>query len=129
MIPLPNTQTVELLTTNSSLEGLRILHLSDLHIHKNTSVSHIEKLVEICHTMPYDFVVITGDIIDCKATYIHKQLLALNQLKNVFYVSGNHDLFYGIDSLRASLSNFTFLDNTSVCIFFKQHLIFSCGNK
>lgn len=127
MMPLPNPQTVELFTANSSLEGLKILHLSDLHIHQKMPLDCIDQLVEMCQSLEHDFIVITGDIIDCKPQYIMPHLRKLNTLKKVFYVSGNHDLFYGIKPLKALLSNFTFLDNTHTFIEFNQQTITLVG--
>lgn len=109
---LPNPQIVEINVKNDALHGLKILHLSDLHIHQKTSEHTILKLIELCHNLEYDVAIITGDIIDCKPKFIEKQLNALNTLKKAYYISGNHDLFYGINPLMNLLSNFTFLDNT-----------------
>jgi predicted MPP superfamily phosphohydrolase len=109
---LPNPQIVEINVKNDALHGLKILHLSDLHIHQKTSEHTVLKLIELCHNLEYDVAIITGDIIDCKPKFIEKQLKALNTLKKAYYISGNHDLFYGINPLMNLLSNFTFLDNT-----------------
>lgn len=124
---LPNPQSVELKVINPTLNGLKILHLSDLHIHQKMPLSFIAKLVEICQSLEYDFMVITGDIIDCKPQYITQQLAKLNELKKVFYISGNHDLFYGIKPLNALLYNFTFLDNTHTFIEFNHQKITLVG--
>jgi predicted MPP superfamily phosphohydrolase len=126
-MPLPNPQRVELKVTHPALKGLKILHLSDLHIHQKMSLNFIDQLVEICQNLEHDFIVITGDIIDCKPQYITPHLRKLNTLNKVFYVSGNHDLFYGIKPLNTFLSNFTFLDNTHTFIEFNQQTITLVG--
>ncbi len=113
---LPRLEIKNLKVESENLHGLQILHLSDLHINKNTQVNEIEQLVIFCNSVKYDFLALTGDIIDCKADKIIPQLEALNLLKNVFYISGNHDLFYGIHKLKELLSNFTFLDNKTTFI-------------
>ena len=124
---LPNPQCVELKVTNPALDGLKILHLSDLHIHQKTPLALLSQLVEMCHSLTYDFIVITGDIIDCKAKDITLQLAKLNELNNVFYISGNHDLWYGIKPLNKLLSNFTFLDNTHTILEFNHQKITLVG--
>jgi predicted MPP superfamily phosphohydrolase len=124
---LPNPQMVKLFVRNKALQGLKILHLSDLHISQKTSQHFIENLVNICHALPYDIAVLTGDIIDCKTENIMPQLLALNQLQRTFYISGNHDLFYGIEKLNAILCNFTFLDNQHTFIEHHQQKIALVG--
>ena len=91
-------QTVEIDIENKKLDDLKILHLSDLHINKKTSNENIINLVEFCNALDFDFCVITGDIIDTKVKFIKEKLTILNKLKNnIFYISGNHDLFYGLE--------------------------------
>lgn len=124
---LPNPKEVEVLTANPDISGLRILHLSDLHINKHTPNSFIEELVTLCNGLEYDIAVISGDIIDVKVSKIKDKLLILNGLRKVFYVSGNHDLVYGLDEMRVILSNFTFMDNSSMEFTYNKTAIMLCG--
>lgn len=124
---LPSPQILKLCVSNKALQGLKILHLSDLHLHEKTPLKTVEQLVQQCHCLCYDIAVITGDIIDCKAQKIAPLLLVLNQLKNAFYISGNHDLFYGIKPLNMLLSHLTFLDNTHTLIEFNGQQIALVG--
>ncbi|RXK12772.1 serine/threonine protein phosphatase [Halarcobacter mediterraneus] len=110
-----------------NLQGLQILHLSDLHINKKTKIEDIKKLVSFCNDIEYDFLALTGDIIDCKADKIIPQLEALNLLKKVFYISGNHDIFYGLKRLKTLLTNFTFLDNKTIFIKYQNKEIALAG--
>ncbi|MGE3592040.1 MAG: metallophosphoesterase, partial [Arcobacter sp.] len=107
-------QVVNIEIEDKKLENLKILHLSDLHINKKTSEKKILELVDFCNNLEFDFCVITGDIIDTKVKFIKKQLEILNFLKKeVFYISGNHDLFYGLEDLKKELTNFIFMDNNT----------------
>lgn len=124
---LPELEIKNLRVESENLYGLQILHLSDLHINKKTKVEEIEKLVNFCNDLEYDFLALTGDIIDCKPNKIIPQLEALNLLKKVFYISGNHDLFYGIKNLNILLSNFTFLDNKTAFIRYQNKDIALAG--
>lgn len=124
---LPELEIKNLKVKSESLQGLQILHLSDLHINKKTKVMNIEKLVAFCNSLEYDFLALTGDIIDCKVDKIIPQLKALNLLKKVFYISGNHDLFYGIKGLKELLTNFTFLDNKTTFIKYQNRDIALAG--
>jgi uncharacterized protein len=125
---LSNLQTVEILVTNKKLDDLKILHLSDLHINKKTTISQIEELVLLCNKQTFDFIVITGDIIDTKVKFIKEKLQILNTLKGkVFYISGNHDLFYGLDDLKKELFNFIFMDNNCTVIIYKNEIIHLAG--
>ncbi len=125
---LTNLQTVEILVTNKKLDDLKILHLSDLHINKKTTISQIEELVVLCNTQTFDFIVITGDIIDTKVKFIKEKLQILNTLKGkVYYISGNHDLFYGLNDLKEELTNFIFMDNNCTVIIYKNEIIHLAG--
>jgi predicted MPP superfamily phosphohydrolase len=123
---LPNLSKLKVNVNHEQLQGLKILHLSDLHINKKTSMESIKNLVSILKNLKYDFLVITGDIIDCKAVFIKDKLNALNSLgkdKKVFYISGNHDLFYGLEDLKYYLDKFVLLDNTNYLIEYKSQKI------
>lgn len=125
---LSNLQTIEIFVTNKKLDDLKILHLSDLHINKKTTISQIEELVLLCNHQTFDFAVITGDIIDTKVKFIKEKLQILNTLKGkVYYISGNHDLFYGLDDLKKELTNFIFMDNNCNVIIYKNEIIHLAG--
>jgi uncharacterized protein len=125
---LPKPKSIEVFVENEKLHNLQILHLSDLHINKKSSITQIEELINICNSLEFDFVVITGDIIDTKVKFIKEQLKVLNKLKNkVYYISGNHDLFYGLDDLKKELTNFIFMDNSCKEFIYKNETIYLAG--
>lgn len=91
---------------------LRILHLSDLHFtQKNDEQDKkFKKLIETLVTQhkerPFDYIFVTGDIIDKgKTEYFSVALEYFNKLfnelvfcrKNIFFVPGNHDVDFRID--------------------------------
>ncbi|KLE09042.1 Ser/Thr protein phosphatase [Aliarcobacter butzleri L354] len=121
-------QIINIEVENKKLDDLKILHLSDLHINKKTSIEKILELVNFCNSLEFDFCIITGDIIDTKVKLIKKQLEILNLLKKeVFYISGNHDLFYGLEDLKKELTNFIFMDNETLKINYKNEIIHLAG--
>eukprot|EP01028_Stygiella_incarcerata_P005745 TRINITY_DN23892_c0_g1_i3.p1 TRINITY_DN23892_c0_g1~~TRINITY_DN23892_c0_g1_i3.p1 ORF type:complete len:244 (-),score=-73.56 TRINITY_DN23892_c0_g1_i3:368-1099(-) len=125
---LPSLNEVKVFVKAHDLEGLKILHLSDIHINKKTSLKDIQDLVTLCNLCEADFIVITGDIIDCKIKYILDKLKVLNSIeKKVFYISGNHDLFYGFDELKPLLKNFILLDNETCFLEYKDTKIALAG--
>ena len=125
---LCNTQSIDIFVKDEKLNDLKILHLSDLHINKKTTLQKVQELVNLCETLTFDFVVITGDIIDTKVKFIKQQLQILNTLKaKVYYISGNHDLFYGLDDLKNELFNFVFMDNNCSFINYKNNIIHLAG--
>ena len=48
----------------SSFDGIKITHFSDLHYNEDSSISKIEKLVEMVNKTNPDIVIFTGDLID-----------------------------------------------------------------
>ncbi|WP_157277972.1 metallophosphoesterase [Aliarcobacter butzleri] len=121
-------QIINIEVEDKKLDDLKILHLSDLHINKKTSIEKILELVNFCNSLEFDFCIITGDIIDTKVKFIKKQLEILNLLKKeVFYISGNHDLFYGLEDLKKELTNFIFMDNKTFKINYKNEIIHLAG--
>ena len=121
-------QIINIEVEDKKLDDLKILHLSDLHINKKTSIEKILELVNFCNSLEFDFCIITGDIIDTKVKFIKKQLEILNLLKKeVFYISGNHDLFYGLEDLKKELTNFIFMDNETLKINYKNEIIHLAG--
>ena len=125
---LSDVQTIEILVTDEKLNDLKILHLSDLHINKKTTLAQLKELVNLCNSLTFDFTVITGDIIDSKVKFIKEKLHILNTLKkNVYYISGNHDLVYGLDDLIHELTNFIFMDNHCEIFIHKNEIIHLAG--
>lgn len=121
-------QIINIEIEDKKLDDLKILHLSDLHINKKTSIEKILELVNFCNSLEFDFCIITGDIIDTKVKFIKNQLEILNLLKKeVFYISGNHDLFYGLEDLKKELTNFIFMDNETLKINYKNEIIHLAG--
>ena len=96
------------------LKGLRIVQLCDLHISKKTDPSYLHQLIIKINECKPDLVVFTGDIIKHFAFRLRVQLSALKGLDApAFYVSGNHDYFFGLKALKRELSlcHITCLDN------------------
>lgn len=99
---------------DKSLAGLKILHISDLHIDEKTSKNEIIYLIDTLNNLNCDILVLTGDLIDCKTKKIEEKLLLLKDIKHkVYFVSGNHDLVYGYETLKTILNQckITILDN------------------
>lgn len=100
---------------DGSLSGLRILQLSDLHLKKSVSVEYMKALVGEINKAAPDIVLISGDILQCKALHVKEHIEAFGSLKaDTFYVSGNHDMVYGIKELAElmQMSGVASLDDT-----------------
>jgi len=80
-----------------ALEGLRILHITDLHISRSLPSSFIHKLISVAKRNPADLVVYTGDILDdIPALYTEDTdlLKTIPSKYGNFFVPGNHEYYW-----------------------------------
>ncbi|MFQ5875231.1 MAG: metallophosphoesterase [Dehalococcoidia bacterium] len=91
--PRLTRRDVELSTLPPSLEGMTILHLSDLHVSGNNGV--LSRFLSRLSDVEADLVVITGDLVDSEAGIepCTEMLGALRGRYGVYSVMGNHDHF------------------------------------
>ena len=89
-----NRKEIALARLPCELDGLGIVHLSDLHFTGALSREFFEFAVEQANALEPDFVAITGDIIDKKQClpWVDEVLRGLQSRYGVFCVLGNHDL-------------------------------------
>ena len=78
----------------ASLDGLRITHLTDLHMTGQLTRSFYEELVRAANEWESDLVVLTGDIVEKTPCleWIKPTLGNLQAKSGVYYVLGNHEL-------------------------------------
>ncbi|MGN0909781.1 MAG: metallophosphoesterase [Succinivibrio sp.] len=82
-----------------SLDGYRIVQMSDLHagpLHKRQWVSDV---VALANSQSPDLVAITGDFIDGSVAKSGDSMIPLSDLKardGVYGVTGNHEYYYGM---------------------------------
>jgi len=83
-----------------ALDGLRILHLSDLHLGYYYQLNDLEDLLGRMENKNIDLVLVTGDLSD-DLNRLPDALKLIEQLKtkNPKFISiGNHEYFRGVDS-------------------------------
>ena len=79
-----------------ALDGLRILHLSDLHLHHAYHPAYYE-LAERVQTDPPDLIFLTGDFVENKIDFrpawpiVERVVSGLRARLGMFAVTGNHD--------------------------------------
>lgn len=99
--------------------GLRIAHLSDIHLPNNAST--IDKLLKKVEKIEPDIIMLTGDIVDKKYNYdsgkLEKLAEGLSHIAPVYCVLGNHEIMGGEQTRFISImtnNNVTVLDNEFV---------------
>lgn len=85
-----------------ALEGLKILHLSDIHLGMFIKVKDIEEALVRAQAMAPDLILITGDVTD-DVRLLAPALELINQFRprlGAFAAIGNHEYFRGFDEIR-----------------------------
>ena len=98
MVPLPDLPP--------ALDGLRVVHLSDLHWGPYTGQREIRAAVETANALAPNLILLTGDYVHRSAGYAEpcaRELAALNAPLGVFCIPGNHDYWTDIDVVTAQL--------------------------
>lgn len=125
--------TVRLSGLPPALEGLRILHLSDLHCGPWVADGHLRRGVARARELRPDLAVITGDFLSVSALYAPRCgriLEALDAPLGVWGVLGNHDYWTRrLDKVRACLEGggVRLLTNESVRLQHRGQDFWLCG--
>lgn len=85
-----------------ALNGLKIFHLSDLHLGYYYQLDDLERLLTEVENQTFDLVLITGDIAD-DLNQLTDALKLIDQLKSAhpkFVSLGNHEYFRGLKEVR-----------------------------
>jgi len=91
--------TVPITGLSPSLDGLRVVQLSDLHLGQNMPLSYIRHCIRLANRCRPDIVALTGDFLQWDPGYIEALADLLHDLEapfGVYAVLGNHD--YGLNS-------------------------------
>jgi hypothetical protein len=91
-------------------QGLKLLHLSDLHIGANLSPTEFRTYISRANALEPDLVFITGDLLDANPSYLPSFFPILNELTaryGVFACLGNHDSYAGTQAVADGLARYT----------------------
>jgi predicted MPP superfamily phosphohydrolase len=97
---------VQLAKLPKELAGFRIVQLTDVHIGPTLDGRWLTEVVERVNSLAADAVVITGDLVDGSVAQLGAHVAPLRELRarhGVFFVTGNHEYYSGVDSWMAEL--------------------------
>jgi predicted MPP superfamily phosphohydrolase len=80
-----------------ALDGLRVAHISDLHVGPTIRRAEVEAVVERTRALEPDLVAITGDLVDGPVARLSPHVEPLRGLAaplGVYYVTGNHEYYW-----------------------------------
>ena len=99
---------------------VKIVQISDVHLGASRGERYLAKIVEKTNELNPDFTVITGDMADSRSALTKNMFTPLKNLKMpVYFVSGNHDVYIGLEEVENSLkeNNVIVLQNEVVDAF------------
>lgn len=116
-----------------ALDGLRIAHLSDLHVSGRIGPEYYAAVVERVNQWHPDIIAITGDIVENEPS-IELTARVLSELKaehGVFFVLGNHDKKTDHERIRKSMVSAGLVDMGGVSqeVPFRGEKILIAGNE
>lgn len=117
----------------SSLDGFRLVQVSDIHGGPTIGRSNVESVVEQVNTLDADAITLTGDIIDGRLSTFRAALQPLHDLhatRGVYLCTGNHEYVVSSDEVDKWMDEFKQygirpLRNERVAIFSKHNLTWS----
>ncbi|MBN1591142.1 MAG: metallophosphoesterase [Pirellulales bacterium] len=97
---------------DASLDGLSIVHLSDLHFTGRVGKAFFQEVVQLSNELEPDLVALTGDLVDTDECidWVPDVLGPLVARHGVYFVLGNHDLRVDTNRLRRMLGDAGLID-------------------
>jgi len=98
-VPIKNLKTVH--------QGLKIVQLSDIHLHPYTQIGLVEEAVQIVNELQPDIIVLTGDYVFDSAQAIFElapALAKMNARYGIYSILGNHDLWTNAKVVQKGLA-------------------------
>jgi uncharacterized protein len=94
----------------TSFDGMRIVHISDLHFGHHFDLSQLDVIIRRVEALKPDLLCFTGDLIDdqlsiTEAKSIARRLQQCNPPLGKFAVLGNHDYFGDVALVKQALSD------------------------
>lgn len=124
--------TIPLLGLKPSLEGLKIVQLSDIHLHPYTQIELVQRAVDIVNDLGPDLIFLTGDYVFEEADSIFELapvLAGMNARYGIFAILGNHDLWTNADVVRRGFdeAGIPLLVNTGINLGIGKDELFIAG--
>ncbi len=88
------------------LSGYTIVQLTDIHVGPTIGRAFIDQIVRTTNALAPDMVAITGDLVDGSVKDLGALVEPLKELRakdGVFFVTGNHEYYSGVDAWIAHL--------------------------
>ena len=111
-----------------SFDGLKIIHLSDIHYGSTVDLNYLKKIVELTNKQKPDIIVITGDLLDIRVKPTKKEIDNINKLLTdidsslgKYIILGNHDIKHKKEFSKIIDNNFELLSNEEKILYYKSN--------
>ncbi|MFN3135478.1 MAG: metallophosphoesterase [Candidatus Kryptonium sp.] len=106
-----NLNTINFKSTNlpSALNGLKIVHISDIQADSRTGKNKLEKYTNFVNSVEPDVVIFTGDLVTSGTKYIPIAVEMLSKIKSkfgVFACIGDHDYWAGLENISKEMKKY-----------------------
>ncbi len=91
-----------------AFDGFTIVQLTDLHVGATIGADLVTSLVARTNELAPDLIALTGDLVDGTVEQLRDDLAALRELRaphGVYFVTGNHEYYVGVDEWLAYLAS------------------------
>ncbi|MFP8878527.1 MAG: metallophosphoesterase [Myxococcota bacterium] len=98
---------IELAGWPSALDGFRIVQITDIHIGLILDRRFARAIVDRVNALQPDLIAVTGDLVDGGVEQLADDVAPFRDLKSrygVYFVTGNHDYYSGVDDWVAKVS-------------------------
>lgn len=124
--------TIPIRGLGSSMDGLRIVMLSDFHLYPTTTKEEIQAAVDLANSTQPDLAVLLGDYVQKRADAIFDLapiLAQLNPRLGIFSIIGNHDHWKGVNVVLQGLkeSGLPVLRNSGRTLKIGKRLLYLAG--
>jgi len=89
-----------------SLSGFSIAQISDLHVGPTIGEAQVRRVVQATNDLRPDLIAVTGDLVDGSVASLGRAVAELGALRarhGVYFVTGNHEYYSGVDEWIAFL--------------------------
>jgi predicted MPP superfamily phosphohydrolase len=102
------TYAVRIKNLPSQWQGKKLVQLSDVHLGRVLGAKFLSRAVAKVNAQNPEMVLITGDLFDGAHGSLPELVAPLNHLvapKGIFFVTGNHETYLGVERAYAALQN------------------------
>ena len=99
---------IQLARLPRAFDGFTIVQLTDLHVGATIGGEFVASLVARSNALRPDLIALTGDLVDGSVDQLRDDLAVLRDLRaphGVYFVTGNHEYYVGVDSWLAYIAS------------------------